>query len=189
MNTTMMLVFFLLVILSAIIAGARRRQRRGRTSASQPQARRSRFGQVWNATGLPPRHYDVVAMVLTPTEQQFARVLADALPSGYTVMVQVALQRVVTVRNPRRGQPWRDTRWNQISQKSLDFVIVRSADSKIILAIELDDATHLQANRIARDELLDTIMADAGVWLLHVPVRAHYDRHALQMQLLGYLAQ
>ena len=150
MNTTIVLVFLLLVILSAIIAGARRRQRRGRTAAPA-QARRSRFGQVWNATGTPPRHYDVVAMVLTPTEQQFARVLAEALPSGYTVMVQVALQRVVTVRNPRRGQPWRDKRWNQISQKSLDFVVVRSADSKIILAIELDDATHLQANRIARD--------------------------------------
>jgi hypothetical protein len=188
MNTTMMLVFFLLVSLSAIIAGVRRRQRRGRT-APQPQARRSRFGQVWNATGTPPRHYDVVAMVLTPTEQQFARVLAEALPSGYTTMVQVALQRVVTVRNPRRGQPWRDKRWNQISQKSLDFVVVRSADSKIILAIELDDATHLQANRIARDELLDTIMADAGVPLVHVPVQSHYDRHALQMQLLGYLSQ
>lgn len=137
----------------------------------------------------PSHHYDVVAMVLTPSEQQFARVLADALPSGYTVMMQVALQRVVAVRNPRRGQPWRDKRWNQISQKSLDFVVIRSADSKIILAIELDDATHLQANRIARDELLDTIMADAGVWLLHVPVHAHYDCHALQMQLLGYLAQ
>jgi hypothetical protein len=188
MNTTIVLVFLLLVILSAIIAAVRRRQRRGRTAAPA-QARRSRFGQVWNATGTPPRHYDVVAMVLTPTEQQFARVLAEALPSGYTTMVQVALQRVVTVRNPRRGQPWRDKRWNQISQKSLDFVVVRSADSKIILAIELDDATHLQANRIARDELLDTIMADAGVPLVHVPVQSHYDRHALQMQLLGYLSQ
>jgi hypothetical protein len=188
MNTTTVLVFLLLVIVSAIIAAARRRLRRGRTSAPV-QARRGRFGQVWNATGTPSRHYDVVAMVLTPTEQQFATVLAEALPSGYTTMVQVALQRVVTVRNPRRGQPWRDKRWNQISQKSLDFVVVRSADSKIILAIELDDATHLQANRIARDELLDTIMADAGVPLVHVPVQSHYDRHALQMQLLGYLSQ
>jgi hypothetical protein len=188
MNTTIVLVFLLLVMLSAIIAAARRRTRRGRTAAPA-QARRSRFGQVWNATGTPPRHYDVVAMVLTPTEQQFARVLAEALPSGYTVMVQVALQRVVTVRNPRRGQPWRDKRWNQISQKSLDFVVVRSADSKIILAIELDDATHLQANRIARDALLDTIMADAGVPLVHIPVQSHYDGHALQMQLLGYLSQ
>ncbi len=190
MNTTMVLVFLLLVMLSAIIAGARRWQRHGRT-AQHPRARGGRFAQAWRdvlPVGTPPRHYDVVAMVLTPTEQQFARVLRDSLPSAYDIMVQVALQRVVTVRNPRRGQLWRDKRWNQISQKSLDFVVIRRADSKIILAIELDDATHLQANRIARDELLDAIMHDAGLPLLHVPVHAHYDRLALQMRLLGYLA-
>jgi hypothetical protein len=32
-------------------------------------------------------------------------------------------------------------------------------------------------------------MADAGVPLVHVPVQSHYDGHALQMQLLGYLSQ
>ena len=188
MSTTTVLVFFLLVIMSAIIAAARRRQRRGRTSAPA-QARRGRFAQVWNAAGTSRRHYDAVDMVLTPTEQQFATVLRDSLPAAYDIMVQVALQRVVTVRNPRRGQPWRDKRWNQISQKSLDFVVIRRADSKLMLAIELDDATHLQANRIARDELLDAIMHDAGLPLLHVPVQSHYDRHALQLQLLGYLSQ
>ena len=172
--------------------------------AQQPRARSGALGAVLRdvltdaspsvpvhvpTRGTPRRHYDAVDMVLTPTEQQFATVLRDSLPAAYDIMVQVALQRVVTVRNPRRGQPWRDKRWNQISQKSLDFVVVRSADSKIILAIELDDATHLQANRIARDELLDTIMADAGVPLVHVPVQSHYDGHALQMQVLGYLSQ
>ena len=58
-----------------------------------------------------------------------------------------------------------------------------------MFTIELDDATHLHANRIARDELLDAIMHDAGLPLVHVPVQSHYDRHALQLQLLGYLSQ
>ena len=195
MSTTTVLVFFLLVIVSAIITMARRRMRRTRT-AQLPRARSGRVAQALRGVlsniptrGTPRRHYDAVAMVLTPTEQQFATVLRDSLPAAYDIMVQVALQRVVTVRNPRRGQPWRDKRWNQISQKSLDFVVIRRADSKLMLAIELDDATHLQANRIARDELLDAIMHDAGLPLLHVPVQSHYDRHALQMQLLGYLSQ
>ena len=194
MSTTTVLVFLLLVIMSAIIAAARRRTRRTRT-AQLPRARGGRVAQVLRGVlsnvptrGTPRRHYDAVAMVLTPTEQQFATVLRDSLPAAYDIMVQVALQRVVTVRNPRRGQPWRDKRWNQISQKSLDFVVIRRADSKLMLAIELDDATHLHANRIARDELLDAIMHDAGVALLHVPVHTHYDRLALQMRLLGYLA-
>lgn len=195
MNTTTVLVFFLLVIMSAIISVVRRRTRRTRT-AQPPRARGGRVAQALRGVlfnvptrGTPRRHYDAVAMVLTPTEQQFATVLRDSLPAAYDIMVQVALQRVVTVRNPRRGQPWRDKRWNQISQKSLDFVVIRRADSKLMLAIELDDATHLHANRIARDELLDAIMHDAGLPLLHVPVQSHYDRHALQLQLLGYLSQ
>ena len=57
-----------------------------------------------------------------------------------------------------------------------------------MFAIELDDATYLYANRIARDELLDAIMHDAGVALVHVHVHAHYYRLVLQMRLLGYLA-
>ena len=193
MSTTTVLVFFLLVIMSAIISVVRRRTRRTRT-AQLPRARGGRVAQVLRGVlsnvptrGTPRRHYDAVAMVLTPTEQQFATVLRDSLPAAYDIMVQVALQRVVTVRNPRRGQPWRDKRWNQISQKSLDFVVIRRADSKLMLVIELDDATHLQANRIARDELLDAIMHDAGLPLVHVPVQSHYDRLALQMRLLGYL--
>ncbi len=181
-------------MVSVIVMVMRRLTRRTRTMP-HARAHRGRFAQGFRAAlavipepGTLTHHYDVVAMVLTPTEQQFATVLSDSLPTGYTVMVQVALQRVVTVRNRRRGIPWRDPRWNQIAQKSLDYVVIRSADSKIILAIELDDATHLQAKRIDRDELLDTIMRDAGVPFLHVLVQAHYDRQALQMQLLGYVA-
>ena len=109
MSTTTVLVFFLLVIMSAIISVVRRRTRRTRT-AQLPRARRGRFAQALRGVlsnvptrGTPRRHYDAVAMVLTPTEQQFATVLRDSLPAAYDIMVQVALQRVVTVRNPRRG--------------------------------------------------------------------------------------
>ena len=109
MSTTTVLVFFLVVIMSAIISVVRRRTRRTRT-AQLPRARGGRVAQVLRGVlsnvptrGTPRRHYDAVAMVLTPTEQQFATVLRDSLPAAYDIMVQVALQRVVTVRNPRRG--------------------------------------------------------------------------------------
>jgi methylmalonyl-CoA mutase cobalamin-binding subunit len=41
--------------------------------------------------------------------------------------------------------------------------------------------------RIARDALVDDVLRDAGLPVIHQPVRATYDRMAIQAQLLGYL--
>jgi hypothetical protein len=66
-------------------------------------------------------------------------------------------------------------------------VIVRTVDSRIMMAIELDDASHERADRIARDELLDAIMQDAGLPLVHIPTRIMYDRMAVQQQIMPFL--
>ncbi|MFN5369429.1 MAG: DUF2726 domain-containing protein [Roseiflexaceae bacterium] len=135
----------------------------------------------------PVGHYAVVPTMLTATEQQFAGVLHDILPSEYQYMVQVSLHRVVHLRRMQRHRQWLNPRWNRISQKSLDFVIVRTVDSRIMMAIELDDASHERADRIARDELLDAIMQDAGLPLVHIPTRIMYDRMAVQQQIMPFL--
>ena len=85
------------------------------------------------------------------------------------------------------NRQWLNPHWNRIAQKSLDFVIVRATDTRIMLAIELDDASHERADRIARDELLDTIMHDAGVPLVHIPVRIMHDRVAVQQHVMPFL--
>jgi hypothetical protein len=131
--------------------------------------------------------YQRVLMILTPTEMRFYQVLIAALPAEYTCMTQVALNRLVKVNRPRFGAAWRDPRWNRIAQKSIDFVVVRRSDLRVMVLIELDDATHQKAHRKERDMFLDTVCASIELPILHVPVQSEYQRTELQMNLLGYL--
>jgi len=131
--------------------------------------------------------YAVVPRLITISEQAFYAVLCDALPAGYTIMVQVALNRLVTVQRLPKTQHWRDPRWSRIAQKSIDFVVVRVRDMAPVVVIELDDASHTQQLRIERDVLLDAILHDAGLPIIHHPVQASYDRLAIQAQLVDYL--
>jgi len=131
--------------------------------------------------------YTVVSSLLTAAEQTYYAALRAALPAEYTIMVQVALNRLVVVQRLPKTHHWRDPRWSRIAQKSLDYVVVRTADMVPVLVIELDDASHTQQMRIARDALVDDVLRDAGLPMIHQPVRATYDRMAIQAQLLGYL--
>jgi very-short-patch-repair endonuclease len=131
--------------------------------------------------------YAVVTSLLTAAEQTYYAVLRAALPAEYTIMVQVALNRLVVVQRLPKTHHWRDPRWSRIAQKSLDYVVVRTADMVPVLVIELDDASHTQQMRIARDALVDDVLRDAGLPVIHQPVRATYDRMAIQAQLLVYL--
>ncbi len=131
--------------------------------------------------------YRIIGQLLTANERAFYDALRQALPSGTTVMVQVALNRVVEVRKPLRGRAWRDPRWNRIAQKSLDFVIIRLIDTRPMVVIELDDATHERPERRRRDELLDAVLASAGIPIIHQPVASMYDIGGLRMRLIGYM--
>jgi hypothetical protein len=128
--------------------------------------------------------YATVPRLSTVTEQAFFVTLRDALPAGYTIMVQVALNRVVTVRHLVKTRHSTDKRWNHIAQKSLDFVVVRDVDMAPVLVIELDYHTHQRDDRRSRDQLVDAILADAQLPIIHQRVQPTYDRLALH---LGYL--
>lgn len=139
------------------------------------------------AAAVSAHDYAKVPQLLTPTELGFYQVLTDALPTEYTCMTQVALNRLIKVQKPRFGAAWRDPRWNRIAQKSIDFVVVRRSDLRVMVLIELDDASHQKAQRQQRDTFLDTVCANINLPIIHIPVQSHYQRNELQMRLLGYL--
>ena len=51
--------------------------------------------------------YAKVPRIITVTEQSFYTVLGDAVPAGYTIMVQVALNRLVTAQRLPKTHYWR----------------------------------------------------------------------------------
>jgi len=167
-----------LVAVVVLRALRRARQRRGVAAAqSTPSLTQRRIAN----------DYTVVPSLLTPAEQAYYAALRAALPAEYTIMVQVALNRLVVVQRLSKVRHWRDPRWSRIAQKSLDYVVVSTRDMVPLLVIELDDASHTQQMRIARDGFVDDVMRDAGLPIIHQPARATYDRMAIQAQLLGYL--
>ena len=133
-------------------------------------------------TGEYAGHHDYLALptLLNPTEQKFAVLLRDVLPVGYRYTAQMAVNRLVTVRHLRRGQVWRDPRWNRIAHKSLDFVIIRSADTQPVLAISLADSP---------DAVLDPVLREVGLPLVYIAPRQIPSRDALQHQIVPLLGR
>ncbi len=173
-------------VLLMVVAVALKMYRRWRVEQSAPSSTPSARS---DRTRVSPDDYRLVGQLLTANERVFYAALRQALPAGMVIMVQVALNRVVEVRNPWRGDIWRDSRWNRIAQKSLDFVVMRSGDSRPVVAIELDDASHERPERRRRDELLDAVLASVGLAIIHQPVLPVYDIDSLRMRLLGYVEE
>jgi hypothetical protein len=173
-------------VLLMVVAVALKMYRRWRVEQSAPSSTPSVRS---DRTRVSPDDYRLVGQLLTANERVFYAALRQALPAGMVIMVQVALNRVVEVRNLWRGDIWRDPRWNRIAQKSLDFVVMRSGDSRPVVAIEFDDASHERPERRRRDELLDAVLASAGLAIIHQPVLPVYDIDSLRMRLLGYVEE
>jgi len=173
-------------VLLMVVAVVLKMYRRWRAEQSAPSATPATHPDRLRVS---PDDYRLVGQLLTANERAFSAALRQALPAGSVLMVQVALNRVVEVRNPRRGDSWRDPRWNRIAQKSLDFVVMRSSDARPVVAIELDDASHERPERRRRDELLDAVLASAGLPIIHQPVLPVYDIDSIRLRLLGYVEE
>lgn len=116
--------------------------------------------------------------LLTPAEQAFRDVLLQAVPQHIVVSYKVRLLDVIEGENPR-DQAAR----NKVMSKHLDFVLTESRSSRIVAAIELDDASHLRPDRVARHAFVDHAMKSAGVPLIRFRAAARYDVHLVAAKL------
>jgi len=137
-------------------------------------------GDSKRPTGLPVDAYSAKPSLLTEAERTFLYALDQALPPNTRVFVQVALSAIVST---RQGSESRQRSWNRIAQKVADFVVCDQW-CKPLVVIELDDSSHKKTKRAARDELLDSILGNVGLRLLHVRAAGNYDVSALRAELL-----
>ncbi|MDR0956241.1 MAG: DUF2726 domain-containing protein [Candidatus Nomurabacteria bacterium] len=129
-------------------------------------------------------HYRRKNYMMTPAENIFYEVLLELVGANLLVWPQVHLSEIVDWKI--NGQNWRAA-LAVIQRKSVDFVIADRARRRTLLAIELDDSSHQQTDRRQRDELVETILAEAGVPLLRVKNSAHYDKAKLKSQIISAL--
>ena len=126
-----------------------------------------------------PWPLEACSTVLSRPEQVLYRRLVQALPNNL-VLAQVQLSRFLKV---KRGVP-RQTWFNRISQLSADFLVF-NPDTSVVVAIELDDASHERPRRRDADARKTHALQSAGVKLVRWHVRALPDEAAIRAAVAG----
>lgn len=115
--------------------------------------------------------------LVTDAELRFYRALQMAVGGSWSVFAMVRLADLLKVRKGiAAAQTWR----NKTFGKHIDFVLCENDSLRVCLAIELDDSSHLRADRKERDAFIQQALSSAGLPLLRVPVAEHYDKIELR---------
>jgi len=118
--------------------------------------------------------YYLKKSLFSPAERSFLGVLESLNYDGVTIASKVRLADIFGIKKGlERGD--RQRALNRISAKHVDFLIIQKSDGAPLLGIELDDSSHDEDDRIARDAFVDTVFASAGLPILHVIAKAAYD--------------
>jgi hypothetical protein len=119
--------------------------------------------------------YRLTRSLLTASEKAFYVALMMAAGRRYVVFPKVRLADLC-----QDLDRWADTAaFNQVSSKHVDFVLCDATTFRPVLAVELNDRSHLRADRRARDALVDRIFRTMGLGVYRQWVRRSYDPAAL----------
>ena len=117
--------------------------------------------------------YVMAQSLLTEAERSFYGVLVGLELPGVRVFAKVRLADVFMVRQPKQSSGWWAT-FGAISQKHVDFLLVREGDCRAVMGIELDDGSHKRPDRLERDRFVRSVFSDCGLPLLRVPAKRAY---------------
>jgi very-short-patch-repair endonuclease len=119
--------------------------------------------------------YRLTRSLLTPSEAAFYLALVLAAGRRYIVFAKVRLADLC-----QDLDRWADIQaFNKVSSKRVDFVLCDAMTFRPVLAVELDDRSHLRANRRDRDALVDGIFRTMGLGVYRQWVRRSYDPAAI----------
>jgi uncharacterized protein DUF2726/topoisomerase-like DNA binding C4 zinc finger protein len=118
--------------------------------------------------------YQSKEVLCSPAERSFMGALEKVVGNGYRVFAKVRLADIVEV-NKGLSPSARQSAFNRISRKHLDFVICDPGDLSIVGTVELDDKSHRKTGRQERDQFLDKTLEAAGVPILRVTARSTYS--------------
>ena len=70
--------------------------------------------------------------------------------------------------------------FNKTSQKHVDFVLCRADSFEIQCVIELDDSSHEEPGRKARDRFVDAALSSANIRIIRVKAQSGYTGQFLR---------
>lgn len=113
-------------------------------------------------------------ILLTDTEQKFYHALEDVVGDQYTIFPKVRLIDFVHVKG---GMDKKDTMYfaEQISRVNINFLLCTPLNTKIVLAMELDDIVDTSPDKKERIVFIEQVCKDIGFPLLKFKVRGSYE--------------
>ena len=109
---------------------------------------------------------------LTPAEKDFFHVLSAVVGSDYLLFSKARMSDLLYL--PKLSNRDYYHYQNKIQSKHVDFLLCDKESTKPMLAIELDDSSHLKASRISRDSFVDEIFESARLPILHIRASSSY---------------
>ena len=164
--TLVVLIAFIVVVFGALAALKLLGSRKGRAAtAGEYYLRKSLF---------------------TPAERSFLGVFQVVIPQGVSLECKVRLADIFGIKKGLERAD-RQRALNRISSKHVDFLLVQESDGRPLLGIELDDSSHDEDDRIARDKFVDSVFVSGGLPILHFEVKQAYDQNEVRRRITGAL--
>ena len=125
-----------------------------------------------NSSGALP--YERKLTFFTPAERSFFGVLKQVVGDHYEIFGQVRVADLIVVKKGL-GNSARQSFFNKIKAKHVDFVLCNPNDLTVVAAIELDDKSHNKSSRVARDKFMDAAFQAAELPLIRFKAQHSYS--------------
>lgn len=122
--------------------------------------------------------YKLRSNLLSAAEFSFYKVLETALQKRAEIQCKVRLADIFYTPYGTNV-----SHFNRITGKHVDFLLCDMQTMKPILGIELDDASHSQPDRKARDIFVDEVFKVAELPLMHIQAKRTYQAEELLAQI------
>lgn len=125
-------------------------------------------------------YYKPKRYITTLTELKFYNVLLEiAKELDLVLFSQVSLYNIIQVKETN----YKNTAFNKIRSKCIDFVLVDKTNCRIKLCIELDDYTHNRNSRKERDKFLDNLFKSLEIDFIRFKVFNYYNKELLKQTI------
>jgi len=173
------ILIFLFAAIAGGIAGLVQRFARSKPNGSPPPI----IAPDWQPPKADPLPYSAKKYFFSIAERSFYEVLKRLISEDHTVFAKVRLADLVYV---SKGSSSRQSHFNRINRKHVDFVLC-NRDLAPLVAIELDDSSHDDEEREARDEFVDQVLASAALPIVHIRAKRAYALDDIRAALHPFL--
>lgn len=132
----------------------------------------------------PTYAYEKKTLLMTNAEARFYRALEQSVEGQYYIFPQIHLSSLLEHRL-KNGQSWKGA-LSKIQRKSIDYVLC-DKNFRILLAVELDDFSHTQADRIERDAYVKDLFKSVNLPFVRFRTNELWAPEQIRNQIMPYL--